>query len=137
MSRLLRITLCASLCAFLVAFAALVVSVPTTRAATPLVATSRAFLAGRLGYEGGPYPGGFHATAGSVEVAFSTHPLVLEKKVGKTGHFRIPLSPGTYIVTGCGPSSSAGSTPRCGRPKTVTLRAGEVRHIRLVWMYAP
>ena len=76
MSRVLH----TSLCAFLVAFAALVVSVPTARATPPLVTTSRAFLVGRLGYEGGPYPGGFHATAGSVEVAFSTHPLVLRRR---------------------------------------------------------
>jgi len=125
-----------SLCTLLVAFGAVVVPIATTRAAPPPVATQNALLVGRLGYEGGPYPGGFHPTAGSVEVAFTTHPLVLEKKVGKSGHFRISLSPGTYTVTGCGPSSG-GSTPRCGRSKTVKLRAGKVRHLRLIWMYAP
>ena len=133
MSRLVR----TSVCTLLVSFAALGLPAQVTRAAPPVSATGSAVLVGRLGYEGGPYPGGFHPTAGSVQVAFTTHPLVLEKKVGKSGHFKIALGAGTYTVTGCGPTSSADPTPRCGRAKTITLRAGEHRHLRLVWMYAP
>ena len=93
-------------------------------------------LVGVLGYEGGPAPGGFHPTSGSVEVEFTNLPLTLEKHVGPTGHFRIPLGPGSYTVIGCGPSSSSHQAV-CGQPKNVTLETGEVYHIRIVWAYAP
>jgi len=123
-----------------VAAAGLAAMVP---AATPLAATltltgQRAELTGALGYEGGPYPGGFHPTSGSVEVSFISQPLMLNEEVGRSGHFSIPLSPGRYTVTGCGPSASDGSASRlCSTPKTITLTSGEVRHIELVWAYAP
>jgi hypothetical protein len=97
---------------------------------------AKSALVGVLGYEGGPAPGGFHPTSGSVEVEFTNVPLVLDKQVGSTGHFRIPLGPGTYKVIGCGPSSSGGQ-PLCGQPKNVTIEAGEVDHIRLVWAFVP
>jgi hypothetical protein len=106
-------------------------------ATAPATTSSQALLVGKLGFEGGPYPGGFHPTAGSVDVEFSNPPLVLVKQVGLSGYFRIPLGPGTYTVIGCGPSTSPGSSGLCGRPKSVTLTAGEVDHIRLVWAYAP
>ncbi len=99
-------------------------------------AAGKSALVGVLGYEGGPAPGGFHRTSGSVEVEFANVPLALEKKVGSSGHFRIPLGPGTYTVIGCGPSSD-GSQPLCTKPKNVTLKAGEVDHLRLVWALAP
>jgi hypothetical protein len=106
-------------------------------AATSAPSVNRALLVGELGIEGGPYPGGFHPTAGSVEVEFSNLPLVLLQKVGPSGHFRIPLGPGKYRVVGCGPSASATPGPRCSRPLTITLTSGEVEHIQLVWAYAP
>jgi hypothetical protein len=99
---------------------------------------SRAELVGELGFEGGAYPGGFHPTAGSVEVEFTSVPLVLEHAVGPSGHFKISLTPGSYTVIGCGPSSSTGSaSSQCSKPKNITLTSGEVDHIRLVWAYAP
>src|SRR5271155_391950 len=53
-------------------------------------------IVGQLGYEGGAAPGGFHPTAGTVEVEFNSPPLVLLKHVGKSGNFTIKLSPGSY-----------------------------------------
>lgn len=96
------------------------------------------FLTGRLGIEGGPYPGQFYPTSGSVEVEFESQPLVLDKPVGSSGHFRIHLVPGQYTVIGCGPSSSANQpSQQCGKPKMVTLKSGEVDRITLIWAYAP
>jgi len=105
----------------------------------PVTATGqRAELTGRLGYEGGPYPGGFHPTSGSVVVSFYSQPLVLEEHVGRSGHFSISLSPGKYAVSGCGPSASDSSASRqCSTAKTITLSPDQVRHIELVWAYAP
>jgi hypothetical protein len=94
-------------------------------------------LVGVLGYEGGAAPGGFHPTSGWVEVAYTnTEPLSLVQRVGATGHFRIPLGPGTYAVTGCGPFSRGGNGP-CGQTHDVTLKAGETERIRVVWADAP
>jgi hypothetical protein len=121
---------------FVISIAATSLQVLPPHAAAPASTTTEALLVGRLGYEGGAFPGGFHPTAGSVIVAFANPPIVLDKQVGPTGRFRIPLSPGTYIVTGCGPSSSGG-TGLCGKSKTVTLSAGQVDHIRLVWALVP
>lgn len=98
---------------------------------------NQAVLKGLLGYEGGPYPGRFHPTAGTVQVRYANPPLVVQHKVGKSGDFKFTLSSGTYTVIGCGPSSSGGSSSQCSKPKTVKLRPGEVDHIRLVWAYAP
>jgi hypothetical protein len=98
----------------------------------------QALLVGKLGFEGGPYPGGFHPTAGSVEVEFYSVPLVLEQPVGSSGRFKIPLSAGKYTVIGCGPSTSGGSASgQCSKPRNITLKPGEVDHIKLVWAYAP
>lgn len=109
---------------------------PPAHAAVP--AAKRSLLVGELGYEGGPYPGQLHPTAGSVEVEFSNVPLVLEKKVGRSGQFKIPLGPGTYTVIGCGPTRSGGtSSSTCSKPQQVTLSAGEVVFVELVWAYAP
>ncbi len=111
---------------------------PVAAATSPPVdRVAPALLVGELGFEGGAYPGGFHPTAGTVTVAFTLEPIVVEKPVGPSGRFRIPLRPGTYTVTGCGPSASATSSPLCGRPRRITLVAGEVDHIRLVWALAP
>lgn len=132
MPRLLQTALSASL----IVLASLGVQAAATQATGASVAT-RTLIVGELGYEGGPSPGGFHPTAGTVDVAFTINPLVLEKKVGKSGHFSIPLGPGTYEVTGCGPTSSTTTTPQCSKPIEVTLRAGEVDHLRLVWAYTP
>jgi len=91
-------------------------------------------IVGELGVEGGPYPGGFHPTAGTVEVEFNSVPLVLEKHVGKSGKFHIKLSPGSYTVFGCGPKKSSN---QCSDPQNINLATGEVDHIQLVWAYLP
>jgi hypothetical protein len=103
-------------------------------AATPR--TDQALLVGVLGYEGGAPPGLFHPTSGTVDVAFANPPITLLKHVGSSGHFKIPLAPGSYTVTGCGPSSSGGQGI-CGRSKNIALSAGEVDHIRLIWAMVP
>jgi hypothetical protein len=97
----------------------------------------QALLVGKLGIEGGPYPGEFHPTAGSVEVNFSSVPLTLEEPVGSSGKFKISLAPGNYTVIGCGPSASASVGGQCSKPKSLTLKPGEVDHIKLVWAYLP
>ena len=91
-------------------------------------------IVGQLGVEGGAYPNGFQPTAGTVEVEFNSHPLVLIKHVGKSGNFDITLSPGSYTVIGCGPKNSSN---QCSQPQDITLVAGEVDHIQLVWAYRP
>jgi hypothetical protein len=94
-------------------------------------------IVGVLGYEGGVAPGSFHPTSGTVQVEFTNLPLALLKHVGATGHFRIPLGPGNYTLIGCGPSSSSSGTGVCGKPRNITLKAGEVDHVRLVWAMVP
>lgn len=125
-------TLNAAFLAVLLAVAALALQAAPAGAVAP----RRALLAGELGFEGGPYPGGFHPTAGTVDVAFHSVPLVLVKAVGPSGHFAIPLGAGAYTVTGCGPSST-GVSHQCSRPQTVVLQPGQVDHIRLIWAYVP
>ena len=100
---------------------------PTATRTTPVVSA----IVGTLGYEGGAYPRGFHPTAGRVTVEFNNLPLVLLQRVGPSGHFQIPLPPGTYTVTGCGQGGL------CGRPKTVIVRPDQVRQIRLIWAFVP
>ena len=101
-------------------------------------ATHRSAIVGKLGFEGGAVPGGFHPTAGTVEVEFNSVPLVLVKHVGKSGHFHIKLSPGNYTVIGCGPATSANpANGQCSQPQNITLAVGEVDHIRLIWAYVP
>lgn len=133
MSHILRAALAAS--ALAAGGAGFVVTTAPASAAGD-ASGNQAVLAGKLGYEGGAYPGKFHPTSGTVEVEFQNPPLVLEKHVGKSGHFRIQLSPGSYTVIGCGPSSSGGSS-QCSQPQNVTLTAGEVDHITLIWAYVP
>jgi hypothetical protein len=94
-------------------------------------------LTGELGIEGGVYPGGFHPTAGSVEVEWQNPPIALDQRVGKNGHFRISLPPGTYTVVGCGPTASSSPVPQCSKPRKIKLSAGETDHIRLVWALVP
>ncbi len=97
----------------------------------------RSAIVGELGYEGGAPPGEFHPTAGTVEVEFNSVPLTLEKHVGKSGHFHIKLSPGSYTVIGCGPAASGAANGTCSQPQNITLVAGEVDYIQLVWAYVP
>ena len=100
--------------------------------------THRSAIAGELGYEGGAVTtGGFHPTAGTVEVEFNSVPLVLEQHVGKSGKFHIKLSPGSYTVIGCGPAASTTASGQCSQPQNIHLVTGEVDHIRLIWAYAP
>jgi hypothetical protein len=105
--------------------------------ASPAANSDHAELVGVLGYEGGAAPGGFHPTSGSVRVEFDSEPLTLRQSVGKSGHFEIGLAPGGYTVIGCGPTASSSPSAQCSKPKNITLTAGEVRHIKLVWALAP
>jgi len=91
-------------------------------------------IVGKLGVEGGAYPGRFRPTAGTVEVEFNSQPLALLKAVGKSGKFDIKLSPGSYTVFGCGPK---GSGNQCSQPQDIKLARGEVDDIRLVWAHSP
>ena len=111
------------------------IGIQATEAGATTTATREALLVGELGIVGGPYPGGFHPTAGRVYISFREPPLVLVKQVGPSGKFQIALGPGTYQVIGCGPGS--GQPSQCSKAKTITLVAGEVDHIRLIWAYAP
>jgi hypothetical protein len=97
-------------------------------------ARQSAKIVGQLGIEGGAFPGRFQPTAGTVQVEFNIVPLILQKHVGKSGNFHINLSPGSYTVTGCGPKKSRN---QCSQPQNITLTAGEVDHIRLVWEFVP
>ena len=54
---------------------------------------ARPLLVGELGIEGGVFPGTFHPTAGTVEVEFYSVPLVLVKKVGRSGQFKLQPRP--------------------------------------------
>lgn len=107
---------------------------PPAQAAT---STGGSEIIGQLGYEGGAFPGTFKPTAGTVIVQFSMHPLVLVKSVGKSGSFTLPLAPGTYTLTGCGPGTSASPVGHCGQPQTITLAPHEKDHVRLIWLMAP
>jgi hypothetical protein len=107
---------------------------PAHAATTPI---HRSVIAGELGYEGGAIPGGFHPTAGTVEVEFNSVPLVLEHHVGKSGTFRIKLSPGSYTVIGCGSTTSTAASGQCSQPQNIKLVAGEVDHIQLIWARVP
>ena len=109
------------------------VAVPA-QAATP---KGGAEIIGKLGYEGGAYPGTIKPTAGTVIVQFVDHPLELVHAVGPSGSFTLPLSPGTYTLTGCGPGTSASPVGTCGRPVTVILAPHEKDHLELVWLMAP
>jgi hypothetical protein len=133
MSRLTNLALAVS--AGSIGFMA-VQAAPSSAAST---SSAQAQLVGKLGYEGGAAPGGFHPTAGTVVVNFDgVTPLSLAKHVGPSGHFKIPLPAGQYTVTGCGPSASgSGSSGQCSKPQNITLTAGEIDHIRLVWALAP
>jgi hypothetical protein len=105
--------------------------------AAPAHATTsagRSAIVGELGVEGGAYPQGFQPTAGTVEVEFNSVPLALVKHVGKSGKFDIKLSPGSYTVIGCGPKTSGN---QCSQPQAITLAAGQVDHLQLVWAYLP
>jgi hypothetical protein len=67
------------------AISATCIAMMALQAAPAHAATStgqQAVLVGKLGFEGGPYPGGFHPTSGSVEVEFHSVPLVLKRPVG-------------------------------------------------------
>jgi hypothetical protein len=123
------------------AISATCIAMMALQAAPAHAATStgqQAVLVGKLGFEGGPYPGGFHPTSGSVEVEFHSVPLVLKRPVGSSGQFKIRLAPGKYTVIGCGPSASGGSpSGQCGKPRSIKLKPGEVDHIKLVWLDAP
>jgi|SRR5580658_2581974 hypothetical protein len=126
MSRLLKLTLALS------ASSVAVVGLQAAPALAGTTAGKQSAIVGQLGYDGGAAPGGFHPTAGTVEVEFNNQPLVLEKHVGKSGNFHIKLSPGGYTVIGCGPSGN-----QCSQPQDITLVRGEVDHIQLVWAYTP
>jgi len=103
------------------------------QAAAPPPSARLAVLKGDLGIVGGAYPGLFHPTAGSVEVIGKV--IAMLTVVGPSGEFRIRLAPGTYTVTGCGPTASP--VPSCGSPRAIRLRPGQVDHVQLVWALVP
>ena len=88
-------------------------------------------ISGRLGFEGGPYPGGFHPTAGLVEFVGPVIAGVV--KVPKSGAFTIHVLAGRYTLTGC----SGTRDMQCGSPQHVTVMAGATKHVRVVWLLAP
>jgi hypothetical protein len=130
MSRLTKLALALS------ASSIAVIGLPATVAHAGTTPGHRSAIVGELGYEGGAPPGVFHPTAGTVEVQFNSVPLTIEKHVGKSGHFHIKLSPGSYTVIGCGPAAS-GANSQCSQPQNINLVAGEVDHIQLIWAYVP
>jgi hypothetical protein len=113
------------------------IGLQTAPAHASTTSAKQSAIVGELGYEGGAAPGGFHPTAGTVEVEFNSVPLTLEKHVGKSGHFHIKLSPGSYTIIGCGPASGGTANGQCSQPQNITLVAGEVDYIQLIWAYAP
>jgi hypothetical protein len=131
MSRLTNLALAVS------ATSMAVIGLQAAPASAATTSTVHSKIVGELGYEGGAAPGGFHPTAGTVQVDFNSSPLVLLKHVGKSGHFSIKLSPGSYTVIGCGPAASGGTSGQCSQPQNITLVAGEVDHIQLIWAYTP
>ena len=60
-----------------------VVGLHTVPADAGTTSAHRSALVGELGIEGGAAPGGFHPTAGTVEVEFKSVPLVLDKARGQ------------------------------------------------------
>ncbi len=109
-------------------------TVPAQAGAPSRAPTARlAVLDGDLGIVGGAYPGQFHPSAGSIEVIGKV--IAMLTVVGPSGEFRIRLAPGTYTVTGCGPTASP--VPSCGPPRTIRLRPGQVDHVQLVWALVP
>jgi len=91
---------------------------------------SHGVISGQLGYEGGAYPGLFHATAGIVKV----------KGPDGNGRVKVPASgfsmrvaPGHYVLTGC----SGTRNKQCGPPDPVTVKAGKTSHVEVVWLLAP
>ncbi|MGA2837970.1 MAG: hypothetical protein ABSF84_15360 [Acidimicrobiales bacterium] len=131
MSRLTNLALAAS------ATSMAVIGLQAAPAGAATTSAHHAEIVGELGYEGGAAPGGFHPTAGTVQVEFDSVPLTLLKHVGKSGHFTIKLSPGSYTVIGCGPSATGTTGSECSQPQNVTLVTGEVDHIQLIWAYTP
>jgi hypothetical protein len=91
-------------------------------------------IVGKLGVEGGAYPGRFRPTAGTVEVEFNSQPIALVTNVPKSGKFTIKLSPGSYTLSGCGPE---GSGNQCSQSQDIKLTRGEVDHVQLVWAHLP
>jgi len=108
-------------------------SVGSAAAARALVATTpHGTIAGQLGFEGGAYPGGFHATAGVVKVTDGPH-KVKPVTVPESGEFTVHVVPGTYTLTGCGGTKDK----QCGPPQSITVEAGATIHVQVVWLLAP
>lgn len=102
-----------------------------TAVAAAAPSTPHGIIDGRLGFEGGPYPGGFHPTAGLVK--FTGPQKVGPVKVPTSGRFTVDVTPGAYTLTGCGGTKNK----QCGPPKLVTVKADTTRHVRVVWLLAP
>jgi len=111
---------------------ALPVAVSLSAVAAVAAPTAHGIVTGQLGLEGGPYPGGFHATAGIVK--FADGPQKLRPvKVPDSGDFTVHVVPGGYTLTGC----SGTKDSQCGRPQDVTVKAGATSHVQVVWLLAP
>jgi hypothetical protein len=98
-------------------------------AQTPL--TPHGVIAGQLGFEGGPAPGGFHPTAGVVK--FVGPQKVGRVKVPESGSFTVDVMPGIYTLTGCGGTKNR----QCGSSQDVIVKAQKTSHVQVVWLLAP
>lgn len=88
-------------------------------------------IAGELGFEGGPSPGGFHPTAGRVDIAGPK--LTRAVDVPSSGKFSAVVPAGRYTLIGCGGTQDE----QCGPSQKVTVHAGATKHVRVVWLLAP
>lgn len=88
-------------------------------------------ITGQLGYEGGAYPGGFHPTAGVVQIAGAG--LTELQNVPKSGDFTVHVVPARYTLTGC----SGTNDTQCGQPMHVKVKTGRTKLVQVVWLLAP
>lgn len=89
---------------------------------------------GQVGYEGGAYPGGFHATSGSVKISNASAVRVVE--VPTAAGFSVTLDPGTYTFVGC----AGAQATQCAASylwQTVVVKAGSTQTVQLVTFLAP
>jgi hypothetical protein len=106
---------------------------PSSATATAVAAQSpspHGVIAGQLGFEGGPYPGGFHPTAGVVKYA---GPQTGRVKVPGSGDFTVDVAPGAYTLIGCGGTRNE----QCGPTQDITVKAHKTSHVQVVWLLAP
>ncbi len=89
---------------------------------------------GQVGYEGGAFPGGFHATTGSVKISNASSVRVVE--VPTVAGFSVALSPGAYTFVGCA-GAHATQCPVSFLWQTIVVKAGSTQTVQLVTFLAP